>query len=51
MNVCPAESDVRKFLRAALRERARAVAKLEVNARAAGLLGEHQHITDAGLLQ
>jgi hypothetical protein len=47
MNIRPAESDVRKFLRAALRQRARAVVSLELKARAAGLLSEHQHITDA----
>ena len=46
INVRPAESDVKKFLRAALRQRARAVVSLEVMARAAGLLSEHQHITD-----
>ena len=46
MNIRPAESDVKKFLRAALRQRARAVVSLEVKARAAGLLSEHQHITD-----
>ena len=47
INVRPAESDVKKFLRAALRQRARAVVSLEVKARAAGLLSEYQHITDA----
>jgi hypothetical protein len=47
MNIRPAESDVKKFLIAALRQRARAVVSLEVKARAAGLLSEDQHITDA----
>jgi hypothetical protein len=47
MNIRPAESDVKKFLRAALRQRARAVVSLEVKARAVGLLSEDQHITDA----
>jgi hypothetical protein len=47
MNIRPAESDVKRFLRAALRQRARAVVSLEVKARAAGLLSEDQHITDA----
>ena len=31
MNIRPAESDVKKFLRAALRQRARAVVSLEMN--------------------
>src|SRR6478672_2033144 len=47
MNIRPAESDVKRFLRAALRQRARAVVSLEVKARAVGLLSERQHITDA----
>jgi hypothetical protein len=47
MNDRPAEADVMSFLRAALGGGARAVAKLEAKARAAGLLGERQHITDA----
>jgi hypothetical protein len=47
MNIRPAESDVKKFLRVALRQRARAVVSLEVKTRAAGLLSEDQHITDA----
>lgn len=47
MNIRPAESDVKRFLRAALRQRARAVVSLEVKARAVGLLSEDQHITDA----
>ena len=47
MTVRPAEAHVVKFLRAALRERARAVNKLELKARAAGLLGEGQRITHA----
>ena len=47
MNIRPAESDVKKFLRAALRQRARAVVSLEVKARAVELLSEDQHITDA----
>ena len=51
MKVRPAELDVGKFLRAALRQRARAVTSLEVKARAAGLLSEHQHITDARLFK
>ena len=51
MNFRPAESDVVKFLRAALAERARAVTRLEVQARAAGLLGEHQPITRAKRFQ
>ena len=47
MNIRPAELDVKRFLRAALRQRARAVVSLEVKARAVGLLSEDQHITDA----
>src|SRR3981081_568377 len=47
MTVRPAEAHVVKFLRAALRERARAVNKLEVRPRGAGLLGEGQRITHA----
>ena len=50
MKVRPAESDV-GILRAALRQRARAVTSLEVKARAAGLLSEHQHITDVRLFK
>src|SRR5262249_35618664 len=41
------ESNIAKFLRAALAEQARAVTELEASARAAGLLGEAQSITDA----
>ena len=47
INVRPAETDVVNFLRAALGGRARPVAKLEVKARAAGLLGDGQQITRA----
>ena len=47
MNARPAEPELVKFLRAALAEQARPVTKLEASARAAGLLGEAQSITDA----
>jgi hypothetical protein len=46
MNV-RAESEVVKFLRAALAEQARAVADLEASAQAAGLIKEGQSITNA----
>src|SRR5262249_38783341 len=47
MNTRTAESNIAKFLRAALAEQARAVTELEASARAAALLGEAQSITDA----
>jgi hypothetical protein len=47
MRVRAAESDVVKFLRAALADGAHAVTKLEASARAAGLLNERQRITHA----
>ena len=43
----PFESDVAEFLKLALAEGPCAVPKLEATARAAGLLGERQRITDA----
>src|ERR1700730_13645222 len=45
MNGRAAESDVVKFLRAALADGAHAVTRLEASARAAGLLNERQRIT------
>ena len=47
MNADAVESDVTEFLRTALGEGARAVPKLEAMARAAGLLGERQRISNA----
>jgi hypothetical protein len=47
MNNPPAESRVTTFLKGTLKNAAVSVPKLEVMARAAGLLGEHQRIANA----
>ena len=47
MKLCPAETDVVRFLRVALADRRRSVNELEASARAAGLLKERQRIAQA----
>jgi hypothetical protein len=51
LNVRPNDPTVADFLRCALAKGARAVPTLEAMARAAGLLGERQRITDAKLFK
>ena len=46
MKLCPAETDVVRFLRVALADRRRSVTELEASARAAGLLKERQNIAN-----
>src|SRR6516162_5969992 len=51
MTIWAREAGVTDFLRKALADEALGVAKLDALARAAGLLGEHQHITQAKLFR